>query len=64
MEENPVISCGGFRIDNSSLIEEDGILKALPGEPKLPNATSENNGKILKIVNGEWAIADNVTILG
>ena len=47
MEENPVISCGGFKIDNSSLIEEDGILKALPGEPKLPNATSENNGKIL-----------------
>ena len=64
MEEYPVISCGGFRIDNSSIIEEDGILKALPGEPKLPHATSENNGKILKIVNGEWAIADSLTVLG
>ena len=64
MEENPVISCGGFKIDNSSLIEENGILKALPGEPKLPHATAENNGKILKIVNGEWKIADSVTVLG
>lgn len=64
MEENPVISCGGFKIDNSSLIEENGVLKALPGEPKLPHATVENNGKILKIVDGEWAIADNVTVLG
>lgn len=57
------ISCGGFRIDHSSLIEEDGVLKALPGEPKLPHATSENNGKILKIVDGVWEIADNVTVL-
>lgn len=57
------ISCGGFRIDHSSLIEEDGVLKALPGEPKLPHATSENNGKILKIVDGVWTIADNVTVL-
>ena len=48
MEENPVISCGGFKIDNSSLIEENGILKALPGEPKLPHATVENNGKIFE----------------
>ena len=60
---NPKISCGGFRIDNSSIIEENGTLKALPGEPKLPNATAEDNGKILKIVNGEWAIADNYAIL-
>lgn len=57
------ISCGGFNIDSSSIIEEDGVLKALPGEPKLPNATEENNGKILRIENGEWVISNYYTIL-
>lgn len=64
MEEYPVIGRRGFRIDNSSIVEENGILKALPEESKLSHATSENNGKILKIVNDKWAIADSLTFLG
>ncbi len=62
--ENPVISCGGFQIDHTSLIEEDGVLKALPGEPKLPHATSADNGKTIRVVDGEWELVSSYAILG
>ena len=27
----------------------------------LPKVSAENNGKILKVVNGKWALADDAT---
>lgn len=44
------ISCGGFKIDNNTLIEEDGVLKVVGGSGSdLPPYTDEDLEKVLTI---------------
>ena len=49
-------SCGGFVIDNSTIKEEGGVLKATAAG--LPDATSLTDGKILMVDDGEWVVGD------
>lgn len=50
------MSCGGFNIDNTTIKEEGGVLKATAAG--LPDATGLANGKILMVSGGEWVVAD------
>lgn len=52
-------SCGGLKIDNETIVEQNGILKA-NGAPDPSEAT---NGQILVVNNGQWSIADNPSAL-
>ena len=49
-------SCGGFFIDNSTIKEVGGVLKATADG--LPDATSLANGKILMVSGGKWVVGD------
>lgn len=50
------MNCGGFEVDNETIKEENGVLKATA--TGLPDAKSLANGKIL-IVNGkQWVVGD------
>ena len=52
-------SCGGLKIDNETIVEKNGVLKAT-GAPDPSEAT---NGQILVVNNGQWQIADNPSVL-
>lgn len=52
-------SCGGLKIDNETIVEINGVLKA-NGAPDPSEAT---NGQILIVNNGQWQIADNPSAL-
>ena len=52
-------SCGGLKIDNETIVETNGVLKA-NGAPDPSEAT---NGQILVVEDGEWVIADNTSAL-
>ena len=52
-------SCGGLKIDNETIVETNGVLKA-NGAPDPSEAT---NGQILVVEDGEWVIADNPSAL-
>lgn len=52
-------SCGGLKIDNETIVESNGVLKA-NGAPDPSEAT---NGQILMVEDGEWVIADNPSSL-
>ena len=53
------VSCGGFEIDNETILEEDGVLSA----SGLPDASDATDGQILKVSGGKWVIADNPSSL-
>ena len=50
------ILCGGFKIDGTSLVEENGILKATA--TGLPDASEATNGQGLIVEDGEFVIGD------
>ena len=50
------ILCGGFQIDGTSLVEENGILKATA--EGLPDASKAKNGQGLIVDKGEFKIGD------
>lgn len=50
------ILCGGFKIDGTSLVEENGILRATA--TGLPDASEATNGQGLIVDNGEFVIGD------
>ena len=52
-------SCGGLKIDNETIVETNGVLKA-NGTPDPSEAT---NGQILVVNNGQWQIVDNPSAL-
>lgn len=52
-------TCGGLKIDNETIIEDDGVLKA----NGLPDASEANDGQILKVNSGKWVIANNPSSL-
>ena len=52
-------SCGGLKIDNETIVESNGVLKA-NGAPDPSEAT---NGQILVVEDGQWTIADNPSSL-
>ena len=52
-------SCGGLKIDNETIVESNGVLKA-NGAPDPSEAT---NGQILIVEDGQWTIADNPSSL-
>ena len=50
------ILCGGFQIDGTSLVEENGILRATA--EGLPDASKAKNGQGLIVDKGEFKISD------
>lgn len=50
------ILCGGFQIDGTSLVEENGILRATA--TGLPDASEATNGQGLIVDNGKFKIGD------
>lgn len=52
-------SCGGLKIDNETIVENNGVLKA----KAVPDPSEANNGQILMVEDGEWTIADNPSSL-
>lgn len=50
------ILCGGFQIDGTSLIEQNGVLKATA--TGLPDASKAANGQGLIVDDGEFVIGD------
>lgn len=52
-------SCGGLKIDNETIVEDDGVLKA----NGVPDASGATNGQILIVENGQWKIANNPSSL-
>lgn len=50
------ILCGGFQIDGTSLVEENGILRAT--STGLPDASEATNGQGLIVEDGEFVIGD------
>lgn len=50
------ILCGGFKIDGTSLVEENGILKATA--TGLPDASEATNGQGLIVDDGKFVIGD------
>lgn len=52
-------SCGGLKIDNETIVENNGVLKAKGA----PDPSEANNGQILMVEDGEWTIADNPSSL-
>lgn len=50
------ILCGGFKIDGTSLVEENGILRATA--IGLPDASEATNGQGLIVDDGEFVIGD------
>lgn len=50
------ISCGGFQIDGTTLVEQNGVLKATA--IGLPNASTATNGQGLIVDDGEFVIGD------
>lgn len=52
---NKKASCGGLEIDNETIFEVDGILKA----SGMPDASQATDGQILAVKNKKWEIVDN-----
>ena len=52
-------SCGGLKIDNETIVEANGVLKA----KGVPDPSEATNGQILIVENGEWKIVDNPNAL-
>ena len=52
-------SCGGLKIDNETIVEANGVLKA----KGVPDPFEATNGQILIVNNGKWQIADNPSAL-
>lgn len=52
-------SCGGLKIDNETIIENNGVLKANGA----PDPSEANDGQILMVDDGKWIIADNPSSL-
>lgn len=52
-------SCGGLKIDNETIVERNGVLKA----NGVPDASEATNGQILVVDDGEWVIANNPSSL-
>lgn len=52
-------SCSGLKIDNETIVEANGVLKARG----VPDPLEATNGQILIVENGEWQIADNPSAL-
>ena len=50
------ILCGGFQIDGTSLVEENGILRATA--EGLPDASKAKNGQGLIVDEGEFKIGN------
>jgi len=50
------MSCGGFQIDGTTLVEQNGILKATA--TGLPDASKANNGQGLIVDDGEFVIGN------
>lgn len=50
------ISCGGFAIDNETIIQNDGVLSATA--ISLPDASKANDGQILIVDNKEFVIGN------
>lgn len=46
---------GGVKVDGSTITIADGVISAAGGGGGLPAVTSSDNGKVLRVVNGEWA---------
>ena len=52
-------SCGGLKIDNETIVEANGVLKARG----VPDPLEATNGQILMVEDGQWVIADNPSAL-
>lgn len=50
------ISCGGFKIDGTSIVQENGVLSATASG--LPDASKAANGKVLVVDNKKFVIGD------
>ena len=50
------ISCGGFQIDGTTLVEQNGVLKATA--TGLPDASEATNGQGLIVDDGEFVIGN------
>ena len=47
-------SCGGLKIDNETIVETNGVLKA----SALPAVTSADAGRVLMVdASGKWVVA-------
>ena len=53
---NKKISCGGFAIDNETIIQNDGVLSATA--TSLPDASKATDGQILIVDKKKFVIGD------
>ena len=52
-------SCGGLKIDNETIVEANGVLKA----KGVPDPSEATNGQILVVHDGQWQIVDDPSAL-
>ena len=52
-------SCGGLKIDNETIVETNGVLKANGA----PDPSEVTNGQILVVHDGQWQIVDDPSAL-
>lgn len=52
-------SCGGLKIDNETIVEANGVLKA----KGVPDPSEATNGQILVVNDGQWQIVDDPSAL-
>lgn len=63
--KNLYVALGGDLSTVANLTTSSEVINAIAGlsasETKLPAVTAEDNGKVLKVVEGKWALGTDLT---